>query len=188
MLVFNETDKFKKLLAEFKEVPSLIELTLTDFHSLSNSIIESDKNFNYVYGIKDSCILLGAMAHRLDTYCPIPLKKRLYKNTFKSKGFNPPPQIQNLNDSYYIQVYLSKEKLYIYELDNCARVLNAHIILINKIKRIIDSKDYLTIESITAHSTGFISFNIVKSDTNTKTLDTLLKFLDKTSKILVKDF
>ena len=188
MLVFNETDKFKKLLAEFKEVPSLIELTLTDFHSLSNSIIESDKNFNYVYGIKDSSILLGAMAHRLDKYCPIPIKKRLYKNTFKSKGFNPPPHIQGLNDSYYIQIYLSKEKLYIYELDNYARVLNAHIILINKIKRIIDSKDYLTIDSITTHSTGVNLFNIVKSDTNTETLATLLECLDKHSKLLVRDF
>ena len=188
MIVFNETDKFQKLLAEFKESPSLIELTLTDFHSLPNSIIESDINHNYVYGVKDSVILTNAMVHRLDKYCPIPQKKLLYKNTFKAKDQNAPPRSQDLSNLCYLQVYLSKDKLFIYELDNYARVLNSHIILVNDIKGLIDSKNYLIIESITSHSSEVNSFSILKSDTNKKTLTILLKYLDKNAKILIKDF
>lgn len=180
MLVFNETEKFRKLLLQFKKEMSLIELTLADFYSLSDSVTEADINSKSVFGVKDSFILTSAMSHRLDKYCPIKNQNLLYKDVLRVKDEFAPPFTQNNLNTYYIDIYLSKDKVYIYELDNFARVLSSHVILGNDIENITDLKDYITIKAKkTSHGNQSCCFNITKHNQDVKKVITLENALNQ---------
>ncbi|WP_297520327.1 hypothetical protein [uncultured Clostridium sp.] len=174
MLFETAKDKFENLLMEYNLSPSLITLTSADLNTLPDSILDSEVNSRYVYGIKDSKILTSAIIHRLNTYCPLLKKDIIYKNLFYAHLDNMPPNTLKLGRAFYFQTYLSKNTIYIYELDNFARVIDSHVIPLNNIISISDIKNHIVIQAKTSHSKVASDFYFVKTEENDKKLFNIL--------------
>ena len=164
MLFETARNKFENLLEEYNASASLITLTHADLHSLPDSVLDSEVNKSIVYGIKDSKILTSATTHRLNSYCPITKEQIIYENLFLAHLDNTPPNALTMGGAFYFQTYLSKDTLYIYELDNFARVINSHVIPLNNISSISDIRNHIVIHAKTSHAKTAADFYFVKSN------------------------
>ncbi|MGL4654542.1 MAG: hypothetical protein ACRCWM_01455 [Sarcina sp.] len=161
MLFQTEKDKFETILNKYNNSPSLITLKLSDLYTLSDSIINDEINAQEVYGVKNSKLLTSAVVHRLNSYCPS-IDKVIYQNLFIAHLETTPPNVLTASGAFYFQTYLSNDTIFIYELDNYARVINSHIIPLNNILSISNLKSHIVIHAKTSHSKTASNFYFVK--------------------------
>lgn len=173
MLFQTEKDKFESILNEYNHTPSLITLTLGDLYTLPDSVINADINSQEVYGVKNSKILTSAVVHRLNSYCPA-INDVIFQNLFIAHLDTTPPNVLTKGGAFYFQTYLSDDTIFIYELDNFARVINSHVIPLNNIISISDIKNHIVIHAKTSHSKTASNFYFVKKDENDFALFKLL--------------
>ncbi|MGL4452804.1 MAG: hypothetical protein ACRCTZ_16680 [Sarcina sp.] len=161
MLFQTEKDKFESLINEYNSIPSLISLTISDLYTLPNSIINDNINFQKIYGVKNSKILTSAVIHGLNSYCPA-INNIVYQNLFIAHLDTTPPNVLTKGGAFYFQTYLSDDTIFIYELDNFARVINSHVIPLNNIISISDIKNHIVLHAKTSHSKTASNFYFVK--------------------------
>lgn len=171
----HKKDKFEKILHQFKKSPSMVELTLEDLESLPDKIKNSPVNKIYSYGIKNTKILLVAVANKLDEMCPIKGDRLLLVEDFFAHSHNKAPDYCTMGGTFYFRVYVSKLHIYIYEMDNFARVQNLNIIQIDNIKSISSTKTHIILVEDSKDSNIGKSFLFVKkSQEQNKLYDLLL--------------
>lgn len=173
MLFQTEKDKFESMLKEYNSAPSLITLTISDLYTLPDSVINAEINNQEIYGIKNSKILTSAVVHRLNLYCPA-INDVIYQNLFIAHLDTTPPNVLTKGGAFYFQTYLSDNTIFIYELDNFARVINSHVIPLNNIISISDIKNHIVIHAKTSHSKTASNFYFVKMNDNDFALFKLL--------------
>ena len=174
MLFETARNKFENLLKEYNTSDSLITLTHADLHSLPDSVLDSEVNKHAIYGVKDSKILTSATTHRLNSYCPATEENVIYQNLFLAHLDNTPPNALTMGGAFYFQTYLSKDTLYIYELDNFARVINSHVIPLNNISSISNIRNHIVIHAKTSHAKTAANFYFVKLDEKDQLLFNIL--------------
>lgn len=171
----HKKDRFEKILKQFKKSPSMVNLTLDDLESLPNKIKNSPVNNIYSYGIKNTRILLVAVGNKLDQMCPIKDESLLYKDIFFAQSHNKAPDYCTMGGTFYFRVYLSKSVIYIYEMDNFARVNNLNVINIDRIKSISNMKTHIILsEDSKERQIGKKFLFVKKSEQQTELYDILL--------------
>lgn len=180
-MILSEKNQFEKLIKEFNKNNSMIKLSTSDLNELPEEIINHSINSKFVYGIKNSKILTYLIVNKLDEYCSINKKDLIYNNLFFAHVKNAIPTIWGMQDPFYYQIYMTREKIYIYGLDNYARVTSENKFLLNELSLINLGEKYLTIKF------GNNTFNLVKTSDVTqefimKLKEIKLEFIISTNK------
>lgn len=174
--MFGHKNNYEKILKEFEKSPSLVSISLDDIESLPEKVLNSSVNKNYVYGVLNSAILLGAVEKNLDKHCPLKGDSLICKTLFFAHAHNKPVDYTTIGATFYFKVYFGNDMLYVYELDYCARVLSVDTIKFSDIVSIGNTPTHLLLRCIYNNSKFENTFLFVKKGEDDNILyDALIK-------------